>query len=72
MLHEIGLKGCFIQIGVEIIDQRLELRIVMIVTDSIARLLPDVFLGIQRRASGREVPPFQGWVLGQDLIQGRP
>ena len=68
MVHEIGLKGRFIQIGLEIIDKGLKVRLVRIVTELIARWFPNVFLGIQRRASWREIQQFQARVLGQHLI----
>ena len=71
MLHEVGLKGRFIQIDVEIVDKRLERWIVRIMTDLITRLLPDMFLRVQLRASGREVQQFQARVLVQDLVQRR-
>lgn len=70
-MHEIGLEGRFIQIGVEIIKQCLERRLVVIVADRIARLFPNMFLGVQFRASRREVHQFQARVLDPHFVQGR-
>jgi len=69
VLHEIGLERGFVQIGLEIVDKSLELRLAVIMTDVVARLLPDKFLGVQLGAGGREIQQLQMRVLGEQLVQ---
>src|SRR5512134_3342801 len=58
-IHEISRKYGLVQIGLEIVDQRLELTTGMVVRDDIACPLPDMFLRVQVGTGRREVDGVQ-------------